>query len=97
MATYRVYYNRRREAPQIVSFDEGDQSTEINVCAVRFHRVSAVSHWDPNTPPNQDTPSFWLEVFHAVVQVREGTAHFFHDPDWRKPRIQDGSTDARPE
>ena len=36
---YRIYFNRKNEAPQVFSVDCGDQSTEINVSHVQGHKV----------------------------------------------------------
>lgn len=95
MPTYRVYFNRHAEFPTVFSVDEGDQSSEINVARVEGHRVNFEFHYDPNVKINPDTPSAWMTVHHAVLQVREGTAHLFHDPDWRSPRIQGETPEQR--
>lgn len=85
---FRVFYNRRSEAPQIWSIDWGSQSTELNVIGFRLHRCGAESKWDPNTPPNRDTPSAWLEITHAKLELKDGVAHFFHDLDSLEPMIE---------
>lgn len=84
---YRVYFNRKNEAPQVFSVDEGDQSTEINVARVEGDRVSFRFHYDPAVKVNPDTPTAWMVVEYATLQVRNGCAHFSHDPDWRLPKI----------
>ena len=48
MPTYRVYFNRKAEAPQVWSTDEGSQTTEINVIGYRLYRVNAESKYDPS-------------------------------------------------
>lgn len=83
---YRVYYNRRSELPW--SVDQGQQDTEINVTAFQLHKVLAESVVDFSvTPGNKDVPSAWIIVRYAVLEVTDGVAHLFHDPDWRVPRI----------
>ena len=87
MPNFRVYFNRRSEHPTVWSIDSGSQASELNVKAFYLHRCSAVSHWDPDIPPNPDTPCAWLEVYNAVMEMRDGAAHFFHDPAWRQPPL----------
>ena len=89
MPDFRIYYNRRSEHPTVWSLDSGSQATEINVKSVRLHRCNAETHWNPDIPPNNDTPSAWFEVYHAVLQMHDGVAHLFPDPNWRKPRLTD--------
>lgn len=88
MATWRVYFNRRNEAPQVWSVDEGTQATETNVIDWKLHRCNADSHYDPaikNTDP--DHPTAWFTVPHAKLRMEGGVAHFFHDPAWRIPAL----------
>jgi hypothetical protein len=87
MPAWRVYFNRSSEQPTVWSIDEGTQATEVNVKAVRLHRCNADTHWDPSIKVNPDTPCAWLDIYHAIMQLSDGVAHFFPDPDWRVPRI----------
>lgn len=84
---YRVYYNRTAEFPQCWSVDEGDQTTELNVSSFELHSVSAESHLDLSIKPNKDTPSAWITILYAKLEVRGGVAMFFHDPTWREPPL----------
>lgn len=84
---YRVYFNRKNEYPQIWSVDEGDQKSEINVSDFKFHRVSAESRADLSVKPNNDTPIAWVLIRNATLTIKDGVAHFFHNPNWRDPPI----------
>ena len=85
---YRVYYNRRADYPFIWSVDNGDQSTEQNVIDVQLHRSNANTGGDMTVPRHStDVPSVWFEVWHAKLVITDNVAHFFHDDDWRVPRI----------
>lgn len=85
MPTYRIYFNRRDEFPW--SVDNGDQSTEINVASVKCHRISLDSEFNPAIKPNKDVPCAWLVAQHAILEVKDNVANFYHDPDWRVPRL----------
>jgi hypothetical protein len=85
MPSYRVYFNKASEQPW--SIDEGSQHSEINVKSIRLHHCNADSHWDPSIKANPDTPCAWFEIYHAVLQLDDGVAHFFKDPNWRVPPI----------
>jgi hypothetical protein len=86
---YRVYFNRKNEAPQVWSIDEGDQSSEQNVINWKTHRCDSDSHYDPTIPDRDpDHPTAWVEVIHAILRMEHGVAHFFHDPDWRVPPLE---------
>lgn len=61
MKTYRIYFNRWAEAPQIWSVDEGDQSSEINVINVVFKDIEGLTKYNPNGD-NTNTPRAWFEV-----------------------------------
>jgi hypothetical protein len=65
MKTYRVYFNRRSEAPQVWSVDEGTQASEINVQWVSFDGVSINSYFNPAVTREQAEfePSAWLQLF----------------------------------
>jgi hypothetical protein len=81
LPTYRIYFNRKREAPQVWSYDEGDQRSEVNIIDYKLHNISLIEPGaDFGVKVNPDTPTVWLIVHRASVQMREGVAHFFHDP-----------------
>ncbi len=86
---YRAYFNRKNEFPQVWSVDQGDQSTEINVKDAQGHKVNWRFVFDSSIKPNPDVPCAWIEIEHATMQIHDGVAHFYHDPDWRKPRLTD--------
>lgn len=76
---YRVYYNRSVDWPQCWSVDEGDQSSEINVCGVKMIGVPLVTR---ELPPeqravvdNKVTPSAWFEV-DGLLRLEHGYAVF---------------------
>lgn len=87
MPSYRVYFNRKAEFPQVWSVDEGAQGSEVNIISYELHRVNAISRYDSSTTPNPDTPSAWLEINYAVMELKGGVAHFFHDLAWREPPL----------
>lgn len=77
---YRVYFNHELEWPQAWSVDEGEQSTEINVCGFVLHcGVTADSHTLPSEEKaksnRQDKPFAWIEV-EGRMEIRQGIAHF---------------------
>lgn len=76
MRTWRAYFNRKREAPQVWSIDEGSQDSEINVIAiVSGPGCHTVTRYD-GTPVNDDTPSAWLEISATNLHVEGGLAYF---------------------
>lgn len=75
--TYRFYFNRHAEAPQVWSVDEGDQTTEVNVKQVVCY-VKATSHYN-GTKVNPDSPSAWFEVENARLSIIGGVAHIHAD------------------
>jgi len=93
MPNWRVYFNRKNEAPQIWSVDEGDQTSEINVKDWKLHRCDADSREDLSVKVNPDTPTAWVEVIHATRQIIHGVAHFFHDDNWRVPKLTPAQTE----
>lgn len=62
MKRYRFYFNRLNEAPQIWSVDEGNQSTEINVTAVRTIECATCTGCDLSETVNRDRPRAWVET-----------------------------------
>jgi hypothetical protein len=88
MSSWRVYYNRWAEAPLIWSIDKGAQDTEFNVKEIHLHRVNADTMVDPSVPSgDRERPRVWFQVDHAVLRVQDDIAHFYHDPEWRTPKI----------
>ncbi len=71
--TYRVYFNRANEAPQVWSVDEGTQASEINVSAVLIVSCSVRTAVDLNETVNRDRPKAWLEV-QGFLTVNGGVA-----------------------
>lgn len=88
MPDYRIYFNRKAEFPQVWSFDEGDQTSEVNIVDFKCHDITMVEPGaDFAVKVNPDTPTVWINVRRATVQMRAGVAHFFRDTNWRVPRI----------
>jgi hypothetical protein len=83
--TFRVYYNRCDDAPQIWSVDEGDQTTEINVIDWRSHGCMVASGLRQDAPTvSMFTPKVWAEIYNAKLVVEKGVAHFY--PEAREGR-----------
>lgn len=77
--TFRVYFNRHAEAPQVWSVDEGTQETEVNV--INFHigfGVTATGHY-AKQPQSEalNVPSALMLVEADGYQVRHGVAEFY--------------------
>jgi hypothetical protein len=88
--SYRVYYNKHSEAPYIWSIDGGTQDTEVKVKDIQFHKVEAETGGDFAVPiGDQERPRVFFTVHYATLVIKDGVGHFFHNPDWRKPRIAD--------
>lgn len=79
MASYRVYFNRKAEAPQVWSFDEGEQTTETNVIGIETHGPSLKSEYFPGVRVNPDTPSALFHIERARVHMIHGVAHFYRE------------------
>jgi len=79
--TYRVYFNRELEWPQCWSVDEGDQTTEINVCGFELHGVEAKSRNLTRSELRKQVtykfnqPFAWIEVT-GTLRLEAGIAHF---------------------
>jgi hypothetical protein len=79
---WRVYFNRRREAPQVWSVDEGDQTSEVNVQWVAFRSISFDrSSFAADIPEAEaDTkPAAWFE-FEATAIFSGGGVTFTGAP-----------------
>lgn len=81
MRTWRVYFNRKREAPQVFSVDEGDQTSETNVIGVKGHGVDFEFHYN-GEKVNEDHPSAWQTVSAHVLVFEHGIAHFYSPEAW---------------
>lgn len=74
---FRVYFNRKREAPQVWSIDEGDQSTEVNVINFRLGPwVTAEGEYNGQRV-NDTTPSALMLVEAKGYRIVDGIAVFF--------------------
>jgi hypothetical protein len=71
-----TYFNRHREAPQVWAIDEGDQSSEINVCGFYTSPECTVKSGYNCTPANDSAPSAWIEVTAEWMSVAQGIALF---------------------
>ncbi len=71
--TYRVYFNRKAEAPQVWSIDEGTQESEVNVQWIKLIDVSAETKYAPTDKP-YDSPAAWFEVRAKYMILTEGGA-----------------------
>jgi hypothetical protein len=70
---YRYYFNRWAELPQVWSVDQGDQTSEINVIAVRTEGCVTVTGCDPSETINRDRPKVWVEAV-GVLSIENGIA-----------------------
>jgi hypothetical protein len=79
MKTFRLYFNRHAEAPQVWSIDEGDQSSEVNV--IDFYLsfgVTAQGKYDPQPKSERSNVPSALMLVHADgYQIRHGVAEFY--------------------
>lgn len=85
MVTWRIYFNRHREAPQVWSIDQGDQSSEVNVQKVVCIGCYLESEYN-GTPANENTPSALFRVSADSLRIDNGQAIFYTG----------GRTDGRP-
>lgn len=80
MRTYRIYFNRKAEWPQVWSVDEGAQTSEINVIGFVLHGIHAVSHTRPKeeieTTNHLNNPFAWIEVT-GLLRIVGGKAYFY--------------------
>lgn len=85
MRRFRVYFNRHREFPQIWSFDEGDQASEVNV--KNFHLLpGCTSQGGYNgNKPNDNWPSAWMEIVADEFYIRGGEVFFTRYPADGRP------------
>jgi len=78
---YRVYFNRKREAPQVWSIDEGNQASEVNVIAFHVYPGCTVGSRFNGEPANDNSPSAWIEVVCDNLVLRNGVAYFMKRPN----------------
>jgi hypothetical protein len=85
MERYRAYFNRKREAPQVWSIDEGEQTSEINVQGFRLLPGCTARSVFNNTKPNEDSPSAWIEIHADGYYIRDGEVYFTRHPAAGRP------------
>jgi hypothetical protein len=79
MKIFRVYFNRKREAPQVWSVDEGSQESEVNVINfVVSEGCNAHGHY-AGIPPNDNSPSAWMVVRADGYWISNGVAIFYRN------------------
>ena len=79
--TYRAYFNRSVDFPQVWSIDEGDISSEINVLGFQLgHGIRAWSERVPDfTAINAERePKVRLAIEATKVTLRQGVAVFYN-------------------
>jgi len=86
--TYRFYFNRAEDAPQVWSVDQGTVATEINVLGVRT-LLTAVSRQDLDAQFPE--PKAWMEVKDAILLVEDGWALLLDASDAMKSWMASGS------
>ena len=82
---YRAYFNRKNEAPQVWSCDEGSQESEVNVIGFICHRGCEIESRYNGTKPNADSPSAWIEICANDMYLAGGIAHFVMYPADGRP------------
>ncbi len=75
MKTYRVYFNRCEDWPQVWSVDEGTVATEVNVIGVRLDGVRSVTRSGVVTDAARE-PKAWLDVEADGLRIVHGLAVF---------------------
>ena len=66
---YRIYFNRRSDAPLVWSVDEGSQETEINVSRVEI--LTPIKSFYNGKTPNPDSPVAWFETDGILARVND--------------------------
>jgi len=75
--TYRVYFNRKSEFPQVWSIDEGTQESEINVSNVEVYVpiiARNLTQEEMNSVDRNVTPIAWFEC-KGRLKVVNGVAY----------------------
>lgn len=86
--SYRVYYNKSSEYPWVWSIDSGTQDTEVKVKGIQFHKVEAEAAADLSVPiGDTERPRVFFVVRYATLVIKDGIGSFFHNPNWRSPKI----------
>lgn len=87
--SYRVYYNKSSEFPYVWSIDSGSLDTEVKVKGIQFHKIEAEAGADLTVPIGDiERPRVFFIVRYSTLVVKDGIGHFFHNPEWRSPRIK---------
>jgi hypothetical protein len=88
MPNYRIYANRQDALPW--SVDSGTQADEQHVRDICGYKVSFRTITDFTVQTGDEQKPKWIIVAEfAILKVIDGVAMFFHDPDWREPKIKD--------
>lgn len=80
MNTYRVYFNRKSEFPQVWSLDEGTQHSEVNIINFVIPQGCRSESRYNGEKPNEDSPVAWIEVQAIAFTIHDGIAYFIGDP-----------------
>jgi hypothetical protein len=75
--TYRVYFNRKSEYPQVWAVDEGSQESEINVSSVEIYVPvisRCLSQEEMNSVDHNRAPVAWFEC-RGALSVVNGIAY----------------------
>ncbi len=73
---YRIYYNRREDAPWVWSFDQGTQATERLLVGYRLHGVDVRNGQDLDVA-GDTAPRVWIEFEAETVRIDAGVARFY--------------------
>lgn len=73
---FRAYFNRKREAPQVWSIDEGSQDSEVNIVGFVVHPGCEIHSRYNGTKANEDSPSAWMDIHADHYYINAGVAHF---------------------
>jgi hypothetical protein len=69
---FRVYFNRKEDAPRVVSIDNGSHAWEINAKTLKIEGVQLKSEFHGSATGN--APCFWLEGIGEVLVDANGNA-----------------------
>jgi hypothetical protein len=78
MKTYRIYYHRIENAPQVWAVDEGTTATEIHVQG--FTLIGGIVRGRVAANPEEGQPGGWLEVADMELELSGGCAVFSRRP-----------------
>lgn len=85
---FRLYFNRRREFPFVWSVDSGPGTQEFKVKDFKLHRITGNGRFEPSMGDDKDTPTAWVEITFAVLEIKADVAHFFRNYGWRQPPLR---------